>query len=233
VRPTLCHAQTVPPNLIERGAGLNAPACSSPSTKPFGVACKFSPEPGRKTLANYIDVRSVYPAGRLDTDSEGPDAAHRRRHLAGAHRGAEARDSEGVLGAGGRFSVSKLHSISCAKGVSLGDFTTHPAKRESHRGTSRTVAARSAYPLSSEKFPRRGLSSRYVRERNRQVRRMTAKVGFPTLRLIRAAIGKVSVEGLALGKWREIGADAPVGRPAIKGDRRRKGRSASAAMRRE
>ena len=45
--------------------------------------------------------------------------------------------------------------------------------------------------------------------KNRQVRRMTAKVGFPTLRLIRSAIGKVSVEGLALGKWREIGADAP------------------------
>src|SRR6202166_3861458 len=54
------------------GPGLNAPACVLIAfNKPFGVACKFSPEPGRKTLADYIDERDVYPAGRLDTDSEG------------------------------------------------------------------------------------------------------------------------------------------------------------------
>jgi hypothetical protein len=70
--------------------------------KPFGVICKFSPEPGKQTLADFIRVKNVYPAGRLIPTAEGPAAAHRRRRAAGAHLEPEVQAREGLLGAGGR-----------------------------------------------------------------------------------------------------------------------------------
>ena len=94
------------------------------------------------------------------------------------------------------------------KGVSLGDFTTQPAN------ANLIEEPQALWPRDPPIRYRANIPTAWleltIREgKNRQVRRMTAKVGFPTLRLIRAAIGKVSVEGLALGTWREIGPDAP------------------------
>jgi 23S rRNA pseudouridine2457 synthase len=175
--------------------------------KPFGVACKFSPEPGRKTLADYIDVAGVYPAGRLDADSEGlllltDDGILQARIAEPKHKIAKVYWAQ-VEGSPPQSALEPLR-----KGVDLGDFTTQPAKaaliEEPKNLWPRTPPIRYR-----AKIPTTWIELTIHEGKNRQVRRMTAKLGFPTLRLIRAAIGKVSVEGLALGTWREIGPDTP------------------------
>jgi 23S rRNA pseudouridine2457 synthase len=175
--------------------------------KPFGVACKFSPEPGRKTLADYIDVRSVYPAGRLDTDSEGlmlltDDGVLQARIAEPKHEIAKVYWAQ-VEGSPSQTALDQLR-----KGVSLGDFTTQPANANLIEEP-QELWPRDPPIRHRAKIPTAWIELTIGEGKNRQVRRMTAKVGFPTLRLIRAAIGKVSVEGLAPGQWREIGADAP------------------------
>jgi 23S rRNA pseudouridine2457 synthase len=174
--------------------------------KPFGVACKFSPEPDRKTLADYIDVRHVYPAGRLDTDSEGlmllTDDGVLQARISEPHDIAKVYRAQ-VEGSPSSTALEQLRT-----GVNLGDFTTQPA-------TARLIEApQDLWPRDPPiryraRIPTAWLELTIREGKNRQVRRMTAKVGFPTLRLIRAAIGKVRVEGLAPGSWREIGADTP------------------------
>src|ERR1700679_1738656 len=109
------------------GAGLSAPPMLIAFNKPFGVACKFRPEPGRKTLADYIEVRSVYPAGRLDTDSEGlmlltDDGVLQARIAEPKH------NIEKVYWAQVEGSPSLPALDQLRKGVSLGDFTTQPAQ---------------------------------------------------------------------------------------------------------
>ena len=175
--------------------------------KPFGVACKFSPEPGRKTLADYIDVKSVYPAGRLDTDSEGlllltDNGILQARIAEPKHEISKVYWAQ-VEGDPTSTALDPLR-----KGVNLGDFTTQPA-----------IATLIEEPPDlwprvppiryRAKIPTAWIELTIREGKNRQVRRMTAKVGFPTLRLIRAAVGKVSVEELAPGMWREIAPDAP------------------------
>ena len=175
--------------------------------KPFGVLCKFSPEPGRRTLADYIDVARVYPAGRLDTDSEGlllltDDGALQARI------------------ANPRFKLTKVYWAQVEgtpteaalallrKGVDLGDFTTQPAG-------ARLIEEPGALwkrdpPIRwRAKIPTGWLELTLREGKNRQVRRMTARVGLPTLRLVRARIGQVSLEGLAPATWREIDPAAP------------------------
>ena len=175
--------------------------------KPFGVACKFSPETGRKTLADYIDVRGVYPAGRLDTDSEGlmlltDDGILQARIAEPKH------DLAKVYWAQVEGSPSPMALDQLRKGVKLGDFTTRPANaslmEEPHELWPRDPPIRYR-----AKIPTAWIRLTIHEGKNRQVRRMTAKVGFPTLRLIRAAIGQLSIEGLAPGTWREVGADDP------------------------
>jgi 23S rRNA pseudouridine2457 synthase len=175
--------------------------------KPFGVACKFSAEPGRKTLADYIDVRRVYPAGRLDTDSEGlmlltDDGVLQARIAEPKHEIAKVCWAQ-VEGSPSQTALERLR-----KSVSLGDFTTQPAQANLIEEP-QELWPRDPPIRYRAKIPTAWIELTIREGKNRQVRRMTAKVGFPTLRLIRAAIGKVSLEGLALGKWREIGADAP------------------------
>jgi 23S rRNA pseudouridine2457 synthase len=175
--------------------------------KPFGVACKFSPEPGRKTLADYIDVRSVYPAGRLDTDSEGvmlltDDGLLQARIAEPKHKVAKVYWAQ-VEGSPSQTALDQLRN-----GVNLTDFTTQPAN------VNLIEEPQELWPRDPPiryraKIPTAWIELKIHEGKNRQVRRMTAKVGFPTLRLIRAAIGKVSVEGLALGTWREIPPNAP------------------------
>jgi 23S rRNA pseudouridine2457 synthase len=175
--------------------------------KPFGVACKFSPDPGRQTLADFIDISGVYPAGRLDADSEGlllltDDGVLQARIAEPKHDIAKVY----WVQVEGSPSVAALEQL--RKGVSLGDFTTRPANadliEEPHELWPRDPPIRYR-----AKIPTAWLKLTIREGKNRQVRRMTAKVGFPTLRLIRAAIGKVSVQGLTPGTWREIGSDAP------------------------
>jgi 23S rRNA pseudouridine2457 synthase len=174
--------------------------------KPYGVICKFSPEAGRRTLAHYIKVPNVYPAGRLDTDSEGlllltDDGALQARIANPRHKVAKVYWAQ-VEGMPTQDALSQLRS-----GVDLGDFRTQPA------GARLIDEPNDLWPRDPPIRYRAKIATAWLeltlREgKNRQVRRMTARVGFPTLRLVRAGIGEVSVNGLAPGAWLEIDAAA-------------------------
>ena len=175
--------------------------------KPFGVICKFRPEPGRPTLADYIKVSDVYPAGRLDTDSEGlllltDDGLLQARIANPRHKLAKIYWAQ-VEGIPTETALAALR-----KGVDLGDFTTQPA------GARVIEEPANLWPRTPPiryraKIPTTWLEITLQEGKNRQVRRMTASVGCPTLRLVRAAVGRVSVDGLEPGTWREIDPTAP------------------------
>ena len=175
--------------------------------KPFGVICKFSPEPGKRTLADYIDVRGVYPAGRLDTDSEGlllltDDGALQARIANPRHKLPKVYWAQ-VEGLPTETALAPLRA-----GVDLGDFVTLPADAR------RIEEPPNLWPRDPPirqraKIPTAWLELTLREGKNRQVRRMTAKVGFPTLRLVRAAIGGVALTGLAPGQWRQAPTTAP------------------------
>jgi 23S rRNA pseudouridine2457 synthase len=170
--------------------------------KPFGVICKFRPEPGRLTLADYIKIPDVYPAGRLDTDSEGlllltDDGVLQTRIAEPRHKLAKVYWAQ-VEGAPTEAALAALRT-----GVNLGDFTTQPA------GARLIDEPANLWPRDPPiryraKIPTAWLEITLREGKNRQVRRMTAKVGFPTLRLVRAQIGEVGVASMKLGEWREI-----------------------------
>lgn len=175
--------------------------------KPFGVLCKFSPEPGRRTLADYIRVAHIYPAGRLDTDSEGlllltDDGALQARIANPRFKLAKLYWAQ-VEGTPTEAALALLRA-----GVDLGDFTTEAA------GARLIDEPANLWPRAPPirwraKIPTAWLELTLREGKNRQVRRMTARVGLPTLRLVRARIGQVSVEGLAPGSWRKIDPAAP------------------------
>jgi 23S rRNA pseudouridine2457 synthase len=172
--------------------------------KPFGVICKFRPEPARPTLADFIKIPNVYPAGRLDTDSEGlllltDDGALQARISDPEHKLPKVYWAQ-VEGEPTDAAIEALRN-----GVKLNDFTTRPA------GARLMQQPADLWPRDPPiryraKIPTSWIELTLREGKNRQVRRMTAHVGFPTLRLVRAAIGSVSVEGLAPGTWREIDA---------------------------
>lgn len=175
--------------------------------KPYGVICKFSPEPGRPTLADYIKVSGVYPAGRLDTDSEGlllltDDGALQARISSPRFKLPKVYWAQ-VEGIPTDEALSQLR-----QGVDLGDFRTQPAAAR------RIDEPANLWPRDPPiryraKIPTSWLEITLREGKNRQVRRMTAKVGFPTLRLVRASIGGVSARDLASGTWRETDPRAP------------------------
>lgn len=175
--------------------------------KPFGVICKFRPEPRRRTLADYVNVANVYPAGRLDSDSEGlllltDDGALQARIANPRHTLAKVYWTQ-VEGAPTEAALTQLRN-----GVDLGDFKTKPAGARLIDEPS-DLWARDPPIRHRAKIPTAWLELTLREGKNRQVRRMTARVGFPTLRLVRAAIGQISVHGLAPAAWREIDPAAP------------------------
>lgn len=180
--------------------------------KPYGVICQFSREGDRRTLKDFVDVASVYPAGRLDTDSEGlvvltDDGALQARISAPRHK-LEKSYWVQVEGEPGEAALERLRG-----GLELGDGATLPARArriEEPPGLwARTppIRVRKALPTSWIELA--------IREgRNRQVRRMTAKAGYPTLRLIRHRVGPWELGGLQPGFW----AEAALPPPGIWGD---------------
>jgi 23S rRNA pseudouridine2457 synthase len=172
--------------------------------KPFGVISKFSPEPGKPTLADFVPVRHVYPAGRLDTDSEGlllltDDGALQARIANPRHKLAKTYWAQ-VEGSPTDTALAALRA-----GVDLGDFVTQPA------GARRIDEPLRLWPRDPPiryraKIPTAWLELVLREGKNRQVRRMTARVGFPTLRLVRSRIGNIDLGGLAPGEWREVDA---------------------------
>ncbi len=170
--------------------------------KPFNVHCKFRREGEQRTLADYIGVSEVYPAGRLDADSEGlllltDDGALQARISHPRHKLPKVYWAQ-VDGSITDEAITQLRA-----GVDLGDFRTQPA------GARRIDEPAGLWPRVPPiryraKIPTSWVELTLREGKNRQVRRMTAKVGFPTLRLIRAAIGGVTLEGLAPGQWRAV-----------------------------
>jgi 23S rRNA pseudouridine2457 synthase len=168
--------------------------------KPYGVLCQFTDRAGRPTLARYVPVRDVYPAGRLDHDSEGlvllTDDGALQARLADPRHGMEKVYWAQVEGAPAPAALERL-----SRGVMLKDGRTRPARVRvvpeppGLWPRDPPIRRRAAIPTAWLEIT--------LREgRNRQVRRMTAAVGHPTLRLIRVAVGPYRVEGLAPGEWR-------------------------------
>lgn len=172
--------------------------------KPFGVISKFSPEPGKRTLADFVPIRDVYPAGRLDTDSEGlllltDDGPLQARIANPRHKLAKTYWAQ-VEGLPTDAALGALRA-----GVDLGDFVTQPA------GARRIDEPPGLWPRDPPIRYRATIPTAWLelvlREgKNRQVRRMTARVGFPTLRLVRVRIGNIDLGGLPPGEWREVNA---------------------------
>lgn len=173
--------------------------------KPYDVLTQFTDNSGeakRRTLKDYIPIPDVYAVGRLDRDSEGlllltddgqmqhrlsdPKFAHPRTYLV---------QVEGIPDAG---AIAALQT-----GVTIQDYRTRSAKVQ-------LLSAEPELPPREppirfrKNIPTAWLEMTLTEGRNRQVRRMTAAVGFPTLRLVRSAIGHLRLEGLKPGEWREL-----------------------------
>jgi 23S rRNA pseudouridine2457 synthase len=168
--------------------------------KPFGVICQFSRDGVHPTLADYIALPDFYPAGRLDTDSEGllvltDDGQLQHRITDPKHKLPKTYWVQ-VEGVPDEAALEQLR-----RGVKLSDFTTQPAE-------ARVIdEPASLWPRNPpirlrENIPTSWLELTIREGKNRQVRRMTAAVGLPTLRLIRHRIGEWTLSGMEQGKWR-------------------------------
>ena len=170
--------------------------------KPHGVLCQFTDERGRPTLADFVRGKDVYAAGRLDRDSEGlllltDDGALAHRLTDPRHKQAKIylAQVEGV--------VDEVALEALGRGVLLNDGPSLPAE-------ARLVAEPAwLWPRDPPVRFRQAIPTSWIRltlreGRNRQVRRMTAAVGFPTLRLIRVQIGEHALEGLPPGETRRL-----------------------------
>jgi 23S rRNA pseudouridine2457 synthase len=177
--------------------------------KPYGVLSQFTPEPGSpwRTLADFGLPKDVYPLGRLDADSEGllllgdepglntrlldPEHGHRREYWVQVER----IPTEAAL-------------RQLVEGVMIGDYRTRPCRAQ--RLEPAPVIAPRDPPIRVRKnVPDCWLSLKLTEGKNRQVRRMTAAIGHPTLRLLRAAIGELKLESLGLvpGQWKQLDPD--------------------------
>lgn len=185
--------------------------------KPFGTICQFSPHETRASLADWVKVPGVYPAGRLDSDSEGlllltDDGALQARIAEPRHKLVKRYWAQ-VEGAPDEAALNAL-----AKGVDLGDYVTRPCQARLIE-TDEVEAAPGPGALWPRNPPiryRAAIPATWIElsiteGKNRQVRRMTAAVGFPTLRLVRVGIGALDIFSLGLqpGESLELTARAP------------------------
>jgi 23S rRNA pseudouridine2457 synthase len=169
--------------------------------KPYGVLTQFTDSAGRETLASYINIPDVYPAGRLDRDSEGllllTDDGRLQQRLSNPRYKLPKSYWAQVEGDLDESSLERLH-----RGIILDGKLTQMADV-------RRIPAPALWPRHPpirirQSIPTSWLEITLTEGRNRQVRRMTAAVGFPTLRLVRFAVGSYTLERLPPGEWREI-----------------------------
>src|SRR3990170_4691342 len=166
--------------------------------KPYGVLTQLTDSSGRETLASYIKIPGVYPAGRLDRESEGllllTDDGKLQQRLSDPRFKQPKTYWVQVEGRPDESSLERLR-----RGVMLDGKRTHPAEV-------RCIAEPVLWPRNPpirfrQSIPTSWLEITLTEGRNRQVRRMTAAVGYPTLRLVRHAIGCYTLEGLGPGGW--------------------------------
>ncbi len=169
--------------------------------KPYQVLSQFTDAGGRRALAEFVDVKNVYPAGRLDFDSEGllllTDEAP-LAHLLTSKRAIEKTYLVQVDGAVTDAALDQLRS-----GLRLNDGPARALSAE-QRSAPEWLWPRHPAIRFRASIPTSWIEIRIDEGRNRQVRRMTAAVGFPTLRLIRTLVGGVGLGNLAPGTWRVL-----------------------------
>ena len=168
--------------------------------KPFGVLTQFTDRQGRTTLADFIAVPGVYPAGRLDKDSEGllllTDAGRLQHRLSDPRHKLPKTYWVQVEGVPDEAALDALRG-----GILIQGRRTRPAEV-------RAIPEPCLWPRDPpvrfrRDIPTSWLEIRLTEGRNRQVRHMTAAAGFPTLRLVRCAIGPWKLDGLQPGQWRD------------------------------
>lgn len=169
--------------------------------KPFRVLTQFTDRDGRATLGDYLTIPNVYAAGRLDFDSEGlillTDAGWLQAAISDPQYGLDKSYWAQVEGIPTASALAQL-----AKGIELNDGPTRPAK-------ARLIEPPPLWPRNPAIRERKSIPDRWIEltiheGRNRQVRRMTAAVGYPTLRLIRHRIGPWTLGDLQPGEWVEV-----------------------------
>ena len=170
--------------------------------KPYGVLSQFTAEGRWRGLAEFIPVNDVYVAGRLDADSEGllvltDDGRLQARIADPRHKLVKTYWAQ-VEGVPDEAALDRLRA-----GIPLSDFTARPAQ------VRRIDEPAGLWPRDPPiryraAIPTAWLEIRISEGKNRQVRRMTAAIGYPTLRLIRAAVGSATLDGLAPGEFRQI-----------------------------
>lgn len=170
--------------------------------KPYAVLCQFTSDGGHECLADYVDFPDVYPAGRLDRDSEG--LVLLTNHGGLQHRITDPRHKlpkTYCVQVEGTFTAEAAGEM--ARGLQLKDGPTRPCQVRLV-GEPKWLWERDPPIRQRANIPTSWVEITLTEGRNRQVRRMTAAVGFPTLRLIRTAIGPVRLDGLAPGIAREV-----------------------------
>lgn len=170
--------------------------------KPFQVLSQFSAKDSKQTLADYIDMPAVYPAGRLDYDSEGLMLLTDDGKLQASIANPRHQKTKTYLLQVEHIPARKA-LLALRRGIALKDGMTRPAKV---RAIDQPDWLWPRYPPIRERreIPTQWLSIEISEGRNRQLRRMTAAVGHPTLRLVRVAIADWRLDGLQPGCWRQL-----------------------------